>query len=133
MKDLVGKALLSSGVMLLTAGSVLAHHSAAMFDDRVELTFTGVVTRFDYLNPHAWLYVDVTLDSGAVTEWGFELEAPPRLRRQGISPKFWQVGDLVTVKTHPLKDGRPAGHLSGIIKSDGTTYGDSAGLTAPES
>ena len=122
-----GAALAAS--LLLTPA--LAHHSAAMFDDQVELTLTGVVTRFDYLNPHSWLYVDVENDDGTNTEWGFELGAPPRLRREGISPNFWQPGDAVTIKTNPLKDGRPAGNLRGAIDAEGTTFGNASGLTAP--
>lgn len=122
-----GAALAAS--LLLTP--VMAHHSAAMFDDQVELTLSGVVTRFDYLNPHSWLYVNVANDDGTQTEWGFELDAPPRLRRSGISPNFWQPGDAVTIKTNPLKDGRPAGNLRGAINAEGTTFGNASGLTAP--
>ena len=122
-----GAALAAS--LLLTPA--MAHHSAAMFDDQVELTLTGVVTRFDYLNPHSWLYVNVANDDGTHTEWGFELDAPPRLRRAGVSPNFWQPGDPVTIKTNPLKDGRPAGSLRGAINTEGTTFGNASGLTAP--
>ena len=97
----------------------------------VELTLSGVVTRFDYLNPHAWLYVNVENDDGTFTEWGFELGAPPRLRRSGISPKFWREGDAVTLKTNPLKDGRPAGNLRGAINGAGKTFGNADGLQPP--
>ena len=115
----------------LTLNPATAHHSAAMFDDQTELTLTGVVTRFDYLNPHAWLYVNVKNDDDTFTEWGFELSAPPRLRRQGISPNFWKEGDAVTVRTRPLKDGRPAGSLSGAINAAGKTFGNANGLEQP--
>lgn len=119
---------------VLAAACVLpaaAHHSAAMFDDETELTLTGTVTEFDYVNPHSWLYVDVEDEDGGVTSWGFELDAPPRLRRVGVSPSFWRPGDRVTVVTNPLKDGRPAGHLVGAISADGKTFGRARGLTAP--
>ncbi|WP_428099884.1 DUF6152 family protein [Candidatus Rariloculus sp.] len=118
-----------AAALLLTPA--MAHHSSAMFDDEVELTLSGVVTRFDYLNPHAWLYVNVQNDDGTHTEWGFELGAPPRLRRSGISPNFWQAGDAVTVKTNPLKDGRPAGSLGGAINAAGKTFGNASGLAPP--
>lgn len=95
-----------------TAVPVAAHHSAAMFDDTINLALEGTVTRFDYLNPHSWLYVDVANADGTTTEWGFELDAPPRLRRVGVSPHYWQPGDEVQVVTNPLRDGRPAGHLA---------------------
>ena len=122
-----GAALAAS--LLLTPA--LAHHSAAMFDAEVELTLTGQVTRFDYVSPHSWLYVNVANDDGTYTEWGFELGAPPLLRRGGVSPNFWQPGDAVTVKTNPLKDGRPAGNLSGAINADGATFGNASGLEPP--
>lgn len=105
-----------------------AHHSFSMFDFEQELRLEGTVTRFDYLNPHSWLYVNVENEDGSVTEWGFELDAPPRLRRLGISPRFWEPGDRVIVKTNPLKDGRPAGTLAGAISGDGKPFGDTEGL-----
>lgn len=117
-------------VALLAAPS-LAHHSAAMFDDEVELELSGIVTKFEYVNPHSWLYVDVRNEDGTVTEWGFELDAPPRLRRLGISPNYWKQGDAIALRTHPLKDGRPAGALVGATASEGNTFGNSAGLVAP--
>jgi hypothetical protein len=106
-----------------------AHHSGAMFDPQVVLTLKGTVTRFDYVNPHSWLYINVANDDGTSTEWGFELDAPPRLRRLGISPNFWQEGDPITVKTNPLKDGRPAGHLIGAVTEAGREFGDTAGVS----
>ena len=115
------------------ATQAAGHHSSAMFDDQTELTLTGIVTRFDYLNPHSWLYMNVTEEDGTVTEWGFELSAPPLLRRAGVSPNTWRPGDLVRVRTHPLKDGRPAGSLRGIVKSDGNSYRDTEGLEPPSS
>jgi hypothetical protein len=120
-----------AGVLALGAGSALAHLSAAMFDDAIEMELTGVVTDFDYLNPHSWLYVEVTDEDGSVTAWGFELDDPSRLRRQGVTPTYWQPGDMVTVITNPLRDGRPAGHLVGAIKADGATFGNVEGLVPP--
>lgn len=110
----------------------LAHHSGAMFDDQTMLELSGTVTHFDYVNPHSWLYVDVENDDGTVTEWGFELDAPPRLRRVGISPNFWREGDRVAVRTRPLKDGRPAGLLVGAVSNQGNTFGNASGLAVDE-
>jgi hypothetical protein len=114
---------------LLLALPALAHHSGAMFEDRVMLEFEGTVIRFDYVNPHSWLYVNVENDDGTVTEWGFELDAPPRLRRVGISPNFWQEGDRVAVRTRPLKDGRPAGFLVGAVSDRDRNFGNADGLS----
>ncbi len=126
------KHTLLGAVLALGAAAVAppaqSHHSAAMFNNEVVLTLRGTVTRFDYLNPHSWLYVNVENEDGTVTEWGFELDAPPRLRRLGISPTFWQPGDVVTVKTNPLHDGRPAGHLVGAVSENGNKFGDTSGI-----
>jgi hypothetical protein len=100
-----------------------------MFVDQLTLELTGTVTHFDYVNPHSWLYVNVEDESGDVTEWGFELDAPPRLRRIGISPNFWREGERVIVRTRPLKDGRPAGFLVGAVSDQGKTFGNANGLT----
>jgi hypothetical protein len=108
---------------------VMAHHSGAMFEDRLTLELSGTVTHFDYVNPHSWLYVNVLDENGEIVEWGFELDAPPRLRRIGISPNFWREGDRVTVRTRPLKDGRPAGFLVGAVSDQGKTFGNAAGLS----
>lgn len=114
----------------LTSLQAPAHHSAAMFDDQVVLTLKGTVTKFDYLNPHSWLYVNVENEDGSVTEWGFELDAPPRLRRVGVSPTFWRQGDRIVLKTNPLRDGRPAGHLVGALAAEPErTFGNVDGIS----
>lgn len=110
----------------------LAHHSGAMFDDQRMLELNGTVTHFDYVNPHSWLYVNVENDDGSITEWGFELDAPPRLRRLGISPNFWREGERVAIRTRPLKDGRPAGLLVGAVSNQGRTFGTANGLSVEE-
>jgi hypothetical protein len=117
-------------LLAVSISSAHAHHSGAMFDPEVMLTLTGTVTRFDYVNPHSWLYVNVANEDGTFTEWGFELDAPPRLRRLGVSPSFWRQGDRITVNTNPLKDGRPAGSLRGAVSEDGRKFGNTAGIPA---
>jgi Family of unknown function (DUF6152) len=128
LRNVIVSGALVLALVVLAAPPARSHHSAAMFDDQVVLTLEGTVARFDYLNPHSWLYVNVKNADGSVTEWGFELDAPPRLRRIGISPTFWQPGDAVTVKTNPLRDGRPAGHLIGAMTAGGKTFGNVAGI-----
>ena len=117
---------------LIATLPAIAHHSGAMFNDQLTLELTGTVTHFDYVNPHSWLYINVESEDGEVVEWGFELDAPPRLRRVGISPNFWREGERVAVRTRPLKDGRPAGFLVGAVSDQGKTFGNATGLSIDE-
>ena len=91
-----------------TALPVMAHHSAAMFDDKKEVTLTGTVKEFQYTNPHSWLLVDVKGPDGKITIWGFEAEGPSTLTRAGIRLRDFLPGTVVTITGHPMRDGRPA-------------------------
>ena len=79
-----------------------------MFDDKKEVTLTGVVKEFQYTNPHSWLLVDVKGPDGKVTTWGFEAEGPSTLQRAGIRKSDFAPGTTVTITGHPMRDGRPA-------------------------
>jgi hypothetical protein len=97
-------ALIVSG----TAVPAMAHHSGAMFEDKKEVTLTGVVKEFQFTNPHSWLLVDVKGPDGKVTTWGFEAEGPSSMTRAGIRVKDFAPGTPVTITGRPMKDGRPA-------------------------
>jgi Family of unknown function (DUF6152) len=99
--------------------AALAHHAAAMFETEKTVTISGTVKEFEYVNPHAWLYVVVTDDKSEETLWGFEAEGPSTLMRAGIKNNVLQPGDLVTVTARPLRDGRPAGAWVSVNKADG--------------
>ena len=86
----------------------VAHHSGAMFDDKKEVTLTGVVKEFQYTNPHSWLLIDVKGADGKVTTWGFEAEGPSTLLRAGIRKSDFAPGTPVTISGNPMRDGRPA-------------------------
>jgi len=92
----------------VTPVPALAHHSGAMFDDKKEVTLTGVVKEFQFTNPHSWLLVDVKGSDGKVTTWGFEAEGPSSMTRAGIRLKDFTPGTAVTITGRPMKDGRPA-------------------------
>lgn len=82
----------------VVAVPVIAHHSSTPFydpDTRVEIQ--GAVTRFVFRNPHAFLYLDVTDESGATSEWQVELGAPVGLRRIGWTPDTLTTGTVVKV------------------------------------
>jgi hypothetical protein len=100
-----------------------AHHSAAMFEEKKTVTVEGVVKKFEYTNPHSWLWVDVTGTDGKVTTWGFEAEGPSTLQRAGIRPSEFRAGTKLTMTGRPMKDGRPAAiWILAVRNSDGKKY-----------
>ena len=99
-----------------------AHHSHSMFDTSREVTVTGTVTVFSYRNPHVFLHLDVKDDKGVVTSWAIEMSNIGNMQTRGIHRSTFKVGDMVTVKINPLKDGRPGGNYTSVIAADGKTY-----------
>ena len=98
-----------------------AHHSTAMFDNSKELVLVGTIKEFQYTNPHSWIQILVPRQGGGGdVEWSIETAAPIVLLRAGIRPTSLKPGDKVTVRTHPLKDGKPGGNLIDVKKADGT-------------
>jgi hypothetical protein len=100
-------ATLSIALGLVAAGvPMFAHHSfAAEFDGTKQITLTGVVTKVDWVNPHAYIYVDVKGDDGKVVNWGLESGAPNALYRAGWRKDDLKVGDTVTFDAFLAKDG----------------------------
>jgi Family of unknown function (DUF6152) len=84
----------------------LAHHAfAAEFDTKQPVTLKGVVTKIEWMNPHAWFYLDVKSDAGTVEHWQCETGAPIELARRGWRKSDLKVGDEVTVQGFRAKDG----------------------------
>ncbi|NJO32045.1 MAG: hypothetical protein HC869_01845, partial [Rhodospirillales bacterium] len=67
----------------LAASPAAAHHGIGTFDTRQTVTIVGVVTGIDFVNPHAWLYLDVTGADGKVAAWRCEMRSATTLRRSG--------------------------------------------------
>jgi hypothetical protein len=102
-----------------TMTSASANHSNTMYDLAKKVTHKGTVQEFQYTNPHSWLEVMVTDQDGKPQLWGFESDAPSKLLREGVTPHTFRPGEEITVVSHPLKDGRPAGLLIRATKADG--------------
>ena len=114
---------LTAAIVCACVATGLAHHSAAMFEEKRTITVEGVVTRFEYTNPHSWLWVNVTGADGKVVTWGFEAEGPSTLQRAGIRPSEFPVGTKLTVTGRPMKDGRPAAIWEIAVRArDGKKY-----------
>ena len=116
------------GVLAVITARALAHHSAAMFDEKKTITVEGEVREFQLTNPHSWLLVDVKDKDGKVTTWGFEAEGPSTLARAGIRPSDFKAGTRLTITGNPMKDGRPAAIWVSAVRADGKAFNPRAGF-----
>jgi len=99
-----------AAVTLLFTQSVPAHHSfAAAFDESKPLNLQGVVTKVELVNPHSWIWMDVTNDDGSVTNWGLEGGPPVNLFRNGLTRNSLPVGSEIKVFAYQAKSGENKG------------------------
>ena len=105
-------------IMFVAAAVTSAHHSFAPFNTETEKTITGTVNRFEWTNPHTWLWIDVTDEKGTVT-WGVEGMSPNYLQRRGWSRTTFKPGEKVTVVVRPMRDGSPGGMFVRATLADG--------------
>jgi hypothetical protein len=113
-----------SAVLLLGAGSALAHHSPVMFDRTKKVTLDGTVAEFWWTNPHASIQLDVAAAGGAVERWGVEMNSPNNLVREGWKSTLLKAGDHVTIVINPLRSGEHGGAFVSIKLPDGRVLGD---------
>jgi hypothetical protein len=106
-----------------------AHHSVAMFDATKSLTIEGTVQKYEWTNPHVWIWiVAADKNAGGSTPYGFELASLAMLRRQGWSKDDLHVGDKISVTYHPFKDGQNGGMVLQVQLDSGRVLGDQAAL-----
>ena len=92
----------------LVAGATslaVAHHSYSAFDMTGEKTVTGTIKKFDYTNPHSWIYMDVKGPDGKVTTWMVEGGSPNALLRLGFTRDSLPAGTEIMVEGFQSKDG----------------------------
>jgi hypothetical protein len=114
------KPLCAAAALLLTTMRISAHHSfAAEYDENKRVSISGAVTRFEWTNPHAWLYVDGRDQSGKTIHWSFEMGSPNGLARRGWTRTALKKGDQITVEGYGAKDGRNVANVRTISMPDG--------------
>ena len=124
MPSAIGRWLLLALFVSAATSRPLAHHSVAMFDTANPVTLTGVVTAFQWTNPHVYIEMDVPDANGAVKHWTIELGSPSILMRANWKFNSVKKGDKVTAVVSPLKNGEPGSLLSRITLADGRVLGN---------
>jgi hypothetical protein len=106
MKRLI--AVASTLGVLLTGGSTSAHHSTAMYDSQNPVTVTGTVKKFEWTNPHAFVYLEVKDAQGKVVEWEVEMMSLNHLRAYGWTSRTVKAGEVISATGAPAKSGAPS-------------------------
>jgi len=109
--------------IICVARPALGHHSFAMFDTGTQVTLTGVVTAFEWTNPHVYIELDVP-DGRGVKHWTIELGSTSILMRGGWKFNTLKGGDQVSAVVNPLRNGEPGSLLSRITLPDGRVLGN---------
>jgi hypothetical protein len=106
--------------LTILADQALAHHSfAAQYDRNKPITLTGPVTKVDWINPHARIFVDAKDASGKTVNWEIELGPPAILMRNGWARSAVKIGETVTVSGSLAKDGSNLANASSVTLASG--------------
>lgn len=123
------------GILLtfLAASPLFAHHAFnAEFDANKPVKFRGTVTKMLWVNPHAWIYVDVKKPDGTSEEWAIETGTPNTLLRRGLTKESLKEGTEIVVDGYQAKDGRRRANGRDLTLPDGRTlFLGSSGTGAP--
>ena len=120
MKFTLTMIAVSAGLLMVGLPAAAHHSFAAEYDSTKKITLKGVVTKFEWTNPHAHFYVDVADPAGKVANWNLELASPNMMQRNGWTRHSLKEGDHVEVVAAPAKDNTTTASATTILKSDGT-------------
>ena len=109
-----------AGILLSNAVPVLAHHAfSSEFDQAKPIKLSGEITKLEWVNPHAWIFIDVKSTDGKVVGWRFEMGAPNALLRAGWSRSDIKPGTAVTISGFLARSGGSVGNAFQIRLPDG--------------
>jgi len=107
-------------LLFVAAFPVAAHHSfAAEFDDKQPVTLEGTVVKFEFMNPHSWIQIDVKAGDGNVEHWKVETGSTNALFRRGWRKDSLRTGDHVSIDAFRAKDGSHTANASQVKLPDG--------------
>ena len=121
-------------VLIIAAAPVWAHHAfAAEFDAKRPIKLQGMVTKMEWINPHAWIHIDVKKPDGTVEKWMIEGGTPNTLLRRGFNKKSLLPGTMIIVDGYQAKDGSLKGNGRDLTLPDGRKlFLGSSGTGAPK-
>jgi hypothetical protein len=134
---MTAKLLASAAIMGLAitgwASSASAHHAfAAEFDANKPVTFTGTISKMEWVNPHTWLHVDVKQPDGTTVNWAVEAGTPNVLFRRGFTRQTLMPGTEIVVDGYQSKDGSRRANGRDLTFADGKKlFLGSSGTGAP--
>ena len=125
--------MLAAIVFVCATRSVPAHHAfAAEFDAAKPLKLRGIVTKVEWINPHAWIHIEVKKPDGKVETWAVEGGTPSVLFRRGLTKDSLKPGTAVLVEGYRAKDGSLRATGRSVTLADGTKlFVGSSGTGAP--
>ena len=120
MKNLLWAVSICTGLLLAASAPAWAHHAfQAEFDQRKPIKLEGNVTDMEWINPHAWIHIDVKGPDGKITSWMVEGGTPNILLRRGFTKQSLEVGTVVIVEGYQAKNGENRANGSNITFTDG--------------
>ena len=127
------KFLLSSAALLLAIAPMRAHHAfGGEFDPNKPVLLKGPVTKVEWVNPHAWIHIEVTDPDGSKKEWMVEGGTPNTLFRRGFTRESVKAGMEITVEGYRAKNGANRANGRDLILADGRRlFMGSSGTGAP--
>jgi hypothetical protein len=119
--------------LVVSAVPASGHHAfSAEFDGNKQITLKGTIAKMEWINPHAWLHIDVKESNGALTRWMIELGPPNSLIKRGWTKQSVPAGTEVTVVGYLAKDGAKRANGRDITLPGGKQlFAGSSGTGAP--